>query len=260
MSSSTNNHNLGGSQRRAGFTLTELLIVIAIIGLLVGLLSVVAAGAIKRSQEFAIQSEITQMNQALESFRTKYGFYPPSQITDANQVRRILARIAPNHQEDAGSIQAWMNSVGNQLDAETSLVYWLSGLPSNKQRPLQAPNFVNDTVPRETFFEFDTAQLEGSGNVRSYRMPFGRTNGNLFYRYREASSYNVNTDYHFVVGGMPQFVNPDTFQLTTAGLDGEFARGGSGDLATQEPRHADNLCNFADGRLDKYITENEPLN
>lgn len=63
-----------------GFTLIELLVVLLIVGILIGLLVPAITGAYKRGQ---IAAEITEMNTLstqLESFKQRFGVYPPSQI------------------------------------------------------------------------------------------------------------------------------------------------------------------------------------
>ncbi len=157
----------GFTRTRSGFTLTELLIVITIIGLLVGMLAVAGGRVITTAREFAVTTEITQMSQAIESFKTEYGFYPPSfeqfrrqvdpsatapPIADirfeTNQLLPYLIQIPPNHQELSASpiasrasagyrrIDDWWQNVGVKLDQQTSLQFWLSGLAHNKQFPL----------------------------------------------------------------------------------------------------------------------------
>ena len=125
MSSSIINHRRGSHgefpRRRGGFTLTELLIGITIIGLLVGLLAVAGAGVIDRAREFSVSAEIIQLNQATENFNTQFGFYPPSfeqfkrtvntvdsaplgiVNSEAAQLLPFLNKISPNHQELAPS-------------------------------------------------------------------------------------------------------------------------------------------------------------
>ena len=271
----------------------------------------VAAGAIKRAQEFAVTSEITQMSQAVESFRSKYGFYPPSfeGLSDAESQASFLAfltRVAPNHREltnfpSGGTrFDGWWASVGCKLDQTTTLQFWLAGLNENKQFPLTGGVATADDIPvgyneilrvadaslpvanragvppaqqrlyrRESFFEFEPIRIiprdTSAGAVATYNMEFGRSNGDLLYLYRDSASYRLGSPaYHFVGPNGAAFANPDTFQLISAGLDGDPGiptdAADLGNLSLQLPRHADNLCNFADGRLDKYITENEPVN
>ena len=141
----------------SAFTLIELLIVITVIGILVGLLLPAINGAMTTARELAIRTEMTQVEQAIESFKTKYGFYPPSfeqfNKTQANDLThpglsafvRYLNRVAPNHQESttffpdingAPRIVVWWNKVGIHLDQSSSLMFWMNGLTKNQQFPL----------------------------------------------------------------------------------------------------------------------------
>ena len=138
--------------KRNAFTLVELMIVIVIIGILVGISSPFIFAAITRAKEFTIQNEIVQMDAAVQRFETKYGFFPPAigpglEIDTAGdpkvelvEFRRYLNRIAPNHAEggpeSGGGLDNWWDQVGANLNAESSLVFWLSGLCTSKQYPL----------------------------------------------------------------------------------------------------------------------------
>lgn len=325
MSSSTIRHRRhdhirrsGFTQHRSGFTLVELLIGITIIGLLVGMLAFAGAGVIRTSREFAVNTEVVQMSQSIEGFKTKYGFYPPSfeqfsreATTNAQadleltQFLPYLNKIAPNHQESTAQLRNWWLNVGVNLDQRSSLVFWLSGLPDNKQFPLSGfaaavtpLNAYDDgTVDRQRLYDFDSERLQevvdGSGvtllNVRGYEMAHGKTNGDKLFVYRDAGSYvpgffsavmtpvpydRTNMDhlslaYHINDGSAippaANFLNPNTFQLICFGIDGD---GGEpidgtgavdyalrGDVENQGVAAADNLCNFAGGRLDKFIDD-----
>jgi prepilin-type N-terminal cleavage/methylation domain-containing protein len=69
---------LGPGFRPAGFTLIELLVVISIMAVIAGFGLSVAPG-IKRSQyEKTATAELSQIENALDNYKAKYGAYPPS--------------------------------------------------------------------------------------------------------------------------------------------------------------------------------------
>lgn len=135
--------------QRAGFTLVELLMVILIIGILVSMLAVAINPVLTTSREFAVTQEMKQMDLAIESFKTKYGFYPPSftgfvQAPNMEaQLLPFLNKISATHGEmsvQPGTSQSrlryWWNHYGLNLDDRGSLIFWLSGLGANKQFPI----------------------------------------------------------------------------------------------------------------------------
>ena len=230
------------SHRRArlshcGFTLVELLIAIAILAILTGLLAAGIMPVLTTVRETAITTEMKQIDQAIENFRNQYGFYPPSfeagidangnvvGITSADDLARYINRISPNHAEGETHpvhttetrLGHWYDEVGQYLDQESSLVFWLSGLCKNKQYPLSggsnaataplvAHNYGNDNIERDVFFDFKTGQLveedaagtvlDISGNavttIFKYKQAYGPQDSNLFYKYRDAATYDLS--------------------------------------------------------------------
>jgi prepilin-type N-terminal cleavage/methylation domain-containing protein len=64
------------------FTLTELLIVIAIMVTLAGF-AIVGIGAVKKVQyKHVARAELEVIQTALENYKAKYGFYPPGNVND----------------------------------------------------------------------------------------------------------------------------------------------------------------------------------
>ena len=222
---------------RRGFTLVELLVGMTIIAILAGLLTVAVSGGLRSAQRFRIITEMTQIESALEQFRTEFNIYPPSfkelaqiqaidgDVAAANRVLDYLNSIAPNNAEstlDANGmrrVDVWWQQVGSELansanNPGADLVFWLSGLSTNKQFPLTQPilNGNGDAVPlaahnynvndnnfeRRVFFEFVQDQLlfNNTGAVAGYSQENGSS---LPYLYLDAQNYLPT-----IVGGTPQ--------------------------------------------------------
>ena len=62
---------------RNGFTLVEVLMVVAIIGILVGLIVPAVSMALRTAQKRAISMEVITLADAVEKYRSKYDDYPP---------------------------------------------------------------------------------------------------------------------------------------------------------------------------------------
>ena len=62
----------------AGFTLIEIMVVIVILTILVGIVVGASKYAITKGQRSRAQSEISMMENALESYKSDNGVYPPS--------------------------------------------------------------------------------------------------------------------------------------------------------------------------------------
>ena len=251
--------------KRNAFTLTELMIVIVIIGILVGISSPFIFAALTRAKEFTIQNEIVLLDASVERFQSKHGFYPPAigpgleidttSSTGEADFLRYLNRIAPTHAERGAGLASWWAEVGSNLEGDSSLVFWLSGLCTSKQYPLSgnatiansgtplAPYNANKdfndmdlgvTIDRDVFFDFTSGRLvdspAGIAGIKSYNQPEGKGDA-LAYRYRDSKSYTPSDltaaalAYHVEEpDGTIVFFNPGTFQIICPGIDGQITR------------------------------------
>jgi general secretion pathway protein G len=139
-------------RRRAGFTLIELMVVIAIIVILVALLVTGVWYAIARSKSVGTSSEISQVANSVGAFKAKYGVYPPSRIRLCSNYALYTTKPTPaangGPQLDSDSIQfinrMWPNignftninwagngsAVDEILEGDQCLVFFLGGIPN----------------------------------------------------------------------------------------------------------------------------------
>ncbi len=177
---------------RQGFTLVELLVVMAIIGILAGLITAAVGMAKVAARNAAMKVEITELERALNTYRDTFGEYPPDFATISNsesrgKVLRHLQKAYPRMVIGGSNVttqwtnlttlvQAYNNNLNiNNLSAANALVFWLGGLPhpnnpkvllgfsANPSNPFEPIPTVSGTLRVGTrkgpFFEFDPARL-----------------------------------------------------------------------------------------------------
>jgi len=135
------------SSRRhpAAFTLIELLTVIAIIGVLAALLIPVLAGLSRRKYINAAQAELTAIQNAIESYHSAYGVYPPS-----NANGNVL--LSPLYYElegttKAGGVYTTMDGFSRIPAGEVSTDFGLQGFVNTtrgagSEETVNAKNFL----------------------------------------------------------------------------------------------------------------------
>ncbi|MBL9161870.1 MAG: prepilin-type N-terminal cleavage/methylation domain-containing protein [Planctomycetaceae bacterium] len=151
------------ASRRSAFTLTELLIVIAIIGILAGLIAAAAVNALRASRRSQTLLEIRNISGAMENFKNDYGAYPPNGMNPTPQnppaansmaklvqgdFQRMFAKAFQGNSEppvlalalcgqntSGGSNQ----NVPNGMAAAEALYFWLGGFSSDKKFPISGP-------------------------------------------------------------------------------------------------------------------------
>jgi general secretion pathway protein G len=224
-------------RRRNGFTLIELLVVIAIIGILVGLTTAAVVQYLNKIPVVNTTSDIRQLASALENFKTKFGFYPPSRI----RLCRTLAQYT-NAQKQGSLDQvslaytnamfpriSWANGIdwsnGLQpafqqvvLEGDQCLVFFLGGIPNVSPPGCQGfstdplhpanPKTVQQSTRIGPFFEFpdSTRMIQAHSSDAN--------NPNAFFSYADA--YGGRMPYAYLssgktAGGYNMFYSDPTY-------------------------------------------------
>lgn len=257
--------------RNRGFTLVEMLVVLAIIAVLIGLLLPAVMAAVNSARRSQMALEVSQLDQAIRAYQKQFGDFPPSMGEDyspANRyntaVERHLRRCFPKITQEEKD--AFYDNIAPKLNQGEALVAWLSRVSKNPRNP-----FTDITAEKYKFYDFDETRLvdEDGDGFPAYRSKHAK---NTCYIYMESKTYGAHAP-----GNMPAMaetttdpllhvrpyclditstpikaVNPTSFQIICAGQDGEFSNdtsvlkvfpgGGNYDEADQ-----DNITNFSDG-------------
>jgi prepilin-type N-terminal cleavage/methylation domain-containing protein len=135
---------------RAAFTLTEVLVVCIIIGILMSLVANAVFSAIGTAKEAAITNEIDKMRIAMDQFKTDVGQIPPADLRNpdlaSSPVYKFFAVAFPNY--DIATPQAGGTTrLEEDLQAEGinyqdydpgyALVFWLVGFNPDSHNPLR---------------------------------------------------------------------------------------------------------------------------
>lgn len=228
MQRSPKHHGQPAVVRRGAFTIIELMIVVVIIGILVGLTAPALMRAFGTARDTQVRTEISQLETAINNFKTTYGAEPPSRIVlceaavdwdpasttyrlsgdtspfaksraQISQSRAIIRRIWP--QFDFGMARD-LNNDGDSTDgpivlnASQCLVFFLGG---GRDAAGGLVGFAkNPTNPFATgggregpFFEFKLDRVVGAaGTYPGYLDPLpGQTRPYLFFSSYEGRGY-----------------------------------------------------------------------
>jgi len=128
------------------FTLVELLVVISIIATLAGLVVGLAPTVGERMRESRIRAELAELQFAIESYKAKFGIYPPDNGTylngtQAEQLSETHSGLNPLFYELSGVFVDNANGVFYTADTKQSLN------PTDIQKQFSRDGFVNAALP-----------------------------------------------------------------------------------------------------------------
>jgi prepilin-type N-terminal cleavage/methylation domain-containing protein len=284
------------SSRRPAFTLVEMLVVIGIIVVLVALLVPVGAIAIARTRDFNMSAEISQLAQAIDTYKKEKGDYPPSMgEIDANgnslylsspytsvcekHLRKCFPHITPAEKA------VFYQYLAPQMTQSEALWFWLSQTQNDERQP-----FFSTAGNYKKYFDFKpdrvvptksvTIVINGSNvpfQLNAYKPTFAKETP---YVYLDSRTYFVHGDitraapYSPVSGEIgqvqayfddkpnPKAMNFTTFQIICAGQDGEFGApldqiDNSGNVITAALKQFKSGFNYTDDDKDNLTNFSE---
>lgn len=233
---------LGRRRAERGFTLVELLVVVAIIGLLVAILLPALYTAFGSVTNAARKTEVVQLAQAIEAFKVKYGAYPPD-FSDQARVIAFFRRAFPRS----------VDAPPSGLNRAQALVFWLGGFSPDATRPITGGG------ERSPFYQFDAARLQAAGAYQVY-LPKESTAPYVYFEagVNGAGYANGGNSFSGMGSGTARpyrsdvaaqvWCNPKSFQIISAGQDDDFGtRSGDGSWpsgANYSIADRDNVVNF----------------
>jgi prepilin-type N-terminal cleavage/methylation domain-containing protein len=269
-----------------GFTLLEVLVAIAIIGLLAALIVPQLATTSYKAQQAVLRVAFDNLGFGLDQFKERFGVYPPSSITlreDASTYtaaeQAILRRIWPRFDFTTTSDFDSGSATVYPLNGAQCVVFFLGGMPDaathtgtgfskSQSNPFQAQASAADLAQRDRFHDFqpdDLVLLDSSQQANAdsralfYAMadPLSDDQPIAYFSDFPGVGYDSAHNsfasfYHKGAASNPWA--PGGYQLISAGVDEDFGDGGAfypykPTLSALQSAEEDNLTSFHDTML-----------
>lgn len=170
-----------------GFTLVEILVVIAIIGILMSVAIPAISNALSNAKTGAQRLEINALEQAVEAYQAKYGDYPPDGSNQAvliRHMRKLFPRMAERDlwlldrltDDSADDSEGAFSGVA--MDRAEALVFFLGGFSKDIQHPLTGPGgpieYVSGNVDDISSYQYNATRDNAFFDFSTARLTIGR--------------------------------------------------------------------------------------
>ncbi len=250
---------------RAAFTLVEILIVIAILGILAALILPAVNNARLTAQYAQVNADMQTIGAAITAFKTRFGVEPPSSIVicenptdwaDEAVSRRRIKQIWPQFNfalarefngDTSGSPGFQSDKI--PLDGSECLVFFLAGMADSSSGAMRGfsknpanPLVVDNGTRDGPFLEIDgglpsgtpTGRLvdaDGDGAPELLDTLPSQTRPYLYFSSYGGAGYVAGDNGsgrspYFRDGGGTDPYQADGYQLISPGMDGEYGSGG----------------------------------
>lgn len=179
--------------RRSGFTLVEVLVVIAIIGVLVALIVPAVNMAYRTVQQRAIALECQALAQAVEAYRSKYDDYPPDGLVEGVMrlhLRKAFPNISPSEFDllSNPTVVTGNSAIGSVMEPSEALVFFLGGFSDDPAFPFSGkggPIYILDTNGKQLNSSGKLVDSSGpGGSIASIQ--YNPDRQNPFYDFKQA--------------------------------------------------------------------------
>jgi hypothetical protein len=232
-------------RRLRGWTLVELIMVIMSMLILGAVVWKAASTTISWANNSRMSVEVSQMSQAMESFCSYFGEYPPD-FSDQMAVWKFLKTHFPHCPREKYPSFACHSPA-------SALFFWLGGPNGNGFSTNPANPFGDSKRRIGPFFRFDRTRVKEVEDGVMHYFPPRSKNGSPYVYFRGGKKgydslpfWGSARPYRDSIQG--KWILPDTFQILCPGNDGEFGSGihfpGGADY---NQANLDDIANFSNG-------------
>jgi len=200
------------NKNERGFTLIEVLVVVAILGVLMGLVSILVVTGKKRSQGFQTEQLVTMhLPTAIERFKREMGEYPPTTIKGLQRQK------------------AWKDlTAENDINLNSELL-WVALRHPDLSAPLSEDELgITDVLQNKDEDVWSEAPAGGDGNNAAWEIcdAYGNTVAYFDKNHYDQPMTITNLNGEQVeVSALKKpngtWYNPDSFQIISIGPDGK---------------------------------------